>query len=277
MVNNFEKGTKKEAFGGGKKRISNARKKIGENCFYEQSKDTNSFADCCNNSEKENKRKLSGGGKKRISNARKKINQDCFYEQSKETNNFADCNNSFEGGSVRKDKNISDTLDELVLKRAKGGDYIELSEDFELKNKEFRPVLCKAGEKIILPFGEIDIKNAENFVFKFFDGEFEKVTSGNVGWLEVCDEKSCDEKNSKHTNLCKKIGEVESKMVCVKRKVSKKYNPPDMSAVKLLLELNEKKNNDAVGIVSEIRNMSNSELEKRKAELVKRILGGDEI
>ena len=277
MVNNFEKGTRKEEFGGGKKRIRNARKKIGEDCFYEQSKDTNNFADCCNDFEKGNKKEEFGGGKKRIGNARKKIGEDCFYEQSKDTNNFADYNNGFEGGNVRKDKNISDTLDELVLKRARGGDYIELSEDFELKNKEFRPVLCKAGEKIILPFGEIDIKNAENFVFKFFDGEFEKVTSGNADWLEVCDEKSCDEKNSKHTNLCKKIGEVESKMVCVKRKVSKKYNPPDMSAVKLLLELNEKKNNDAVGIVSEIRNMSNSELERRKAELVKRILGGDEI
>ena len=230
-----------------------------------------------NSFEKGTKEKSVGGARKSRDSAKKGIGEDCFGKPIELINNSADCNNDFEGGSVRKDKNISDTLDELVLKRAKGGDYIELSEDFELKNKEFRPVLCKAGEKIILPFGEIDIKNAENFEFRFFDGEFEKVTSGNADWLEVCDEKSCDIETSEHTNLCKKIGEVESKMVCVKRKVSKKYNPPDMSAVKLLLELNEKKNNDAVGIVSEIRNMSNSELERRKAELVKRILGDDKI
>lgn len=62
------------------------------------------------------------------------------------------------------------------------------------------------------------------------------------------------------------------KMVCVKKKVAKKFSPPDTQAIKMLIELNDSGRVNTLGLASELDQLNNMQLEKMKNDLIKRIL-----
>ncbi len=73
---------------------------------------------------------------------------------------------------------------------------------------------------------------------------------------------------------CEKVSaEFETgKMVCVKKKVAKKFSPPDTQAMKMLIELNDSGRANTLGLASELDQLNNMQLEKMKNDLIKRIL-----
>lgn len=253
-------------------------------------------------------------------------------------------------------------LEDVILNRAKGGEYTEVSEDYELKPSPILPIVCGAGGDVIyFPFGVIrglSDENKEVYTFEFYEGELEKIKSKKSEWFNFCDEKACEylkkrvnlvtadvgrmdsvkvenisgkdygmprtagpseginaglesegannvetvcevyfesgetagcdeyfktkskpksEFSEKQIRICPKVERFEDTkdMVCVKRRVSKKYNTPDMSAVKLLLEMRSESQNGMTGLASEIKNMTNAEIERRKTELLEKILKGN--
>ena len=209
-------------------------------------------------------------------------------------------NKKYFNSDKRKNDLGEEFLEDVILNRAKGGEYTEVSEDFELKPSPILPIFCGAsGDTIQFPFGVIrgvSDKDSKTYVFEFFDGELEKIRNKKSEWFSYCDEKTCDLANSFSSKpssefaletekrsedlpktICPKVENFKNAqdMVCVKRKVSKKYNAPDMSAMKLLLEMRSEKQDGMTALTSEIRNMSNAEIEKRKAELVDEIIRGE--
>lgn len=229
---------------------------------------------------------------------------------------------------------FSKTLKDSLFKRAVGGNVLEETSDFELKNKG-KMVFCKKQNAVITPYGILYGFRKDNAKFKFskdmsleklkkmcvscdgvgfkceLDMEKSENVRGGVGGkvLKAGDKggkttKGSGENNEKGVNELKKInlegiktidnGGVQKKskqkslgvyfcedvkdklmsekMVCVKKKVSKKYAPPDTQAVKMLIEMNEGTQNDLLGITSELDSLNNEQLEKMKKDLIKRIL-----
>lgn len=227
-------------------------------------------------------------------------------------------------------EDFTKTIKDSLFKRAVGGNVLEETADFELKNKG-KFVFCERQNAIIMPYGVLYECVGENAKFKFSDGmsfeklkkicincdgkglkcmenanknSFEKAEKGVAGGKTT--EKAIGEnkmegiyksKNLNSKSKTKKNIDVEGvpkkskqgksgvyfcedvkdklmgeKMVCVKKKVSKKYSPPDTQAVKMLIEMNEGVDGGFLGITSELDSLNNAQLEKMKNELIKKIL-----
>ena len=78
-----------------------------------------------------------------------------------------------------------------------------------------------------------------------------------------------DCKRCRRVDVC---GSKSGELVCVKKRVVKRYNPPDISAIKILLDMDEKRGEKFTELSNEILSLSNRELEKFKDGLVERIL-----
>ncbi|MBQ8451570.1 MAG: hypothetical protein IJ538_02205 [Clostridia bacterium] len=129
-------------------------------------------------------------------------------------------------------------LIELLIKRAKGFSYTEEQLEYENFNKNAKN----------------DFKNIKNMSFFDFDGTSAQNSMG------LCDKIKIENETEKTRN------EISSSLTLSKKKITTHYIPPDMLAIKTLLEIFAK---EVEG--DEIKQLSNNELIELKSKLLEEI------
>ena len=134
----------------------------------------------------------------------------------------------------------------------------------------------KQNEKINKKLIDLLLKKANGFHYEeeLFEYEREKKKNENLSFFDICDRgesnivddgviiKSANEKDRLKSS---------ENLVLVKKKVTTHYIPPDMVAIKILLEIFGKED------VNEIEKMSDDELIKLKEKIIEEIKNEDNI
>ena len=158
----------------------------------------------------------------------------------------------------------------MILQRIKKGWQGCLNED-DMKNKE------QINKKLI----ELLLKKAEGFHYSEEQFEYEKSKNAknekhaieNLSFFEICDrgtQKLCDDGDKIKSANGKKI-QGDEELILVKKKVTTHYIPPDMLAIKVLLEMFGKE------AVSDLEKMTDEEIIKFKEKLLKDLKDEDNI
>ena len=155
---------------------------------------------------------------------------------------------------------VSDDLKEALKKVAFGFVKSVVQEDY-LTAYEFEEKIKKEYGKDKKPKGESVKSLPIDGQVGIFDGANEDLALKNSSDGEVSDGETIESGQEKPLGKRKPREKDKYKMVCVKRRVDQKYYPPEVSGLKMLLEL--EKANEKTGvqkIVEDVKSMTMDEL-----------------